>query len=269
MIVFPMRGAHAGDLVMAMPAIGHALERGPVTVAGISPRYYAPFRRLPVTFRFEAPAGQVLQPRWTPTGHRTDDWLRCLGPDARPARIALPLFGEENARSMLPGTGWLVISPWSEFAPKRWLGERWRAVAAFAASQGFRIALVGPPQAAALCREIAGGIHLDLVGYDTPNTWPAFLQRADAVISTDSAPVHVADALGVPVIGLYGVSQVAEYGPYWRREFCLEAAGMDGITAADVCAMLQRLWATTRNGDLSSHFNGFDAQPAPRSWVGE
>ncbi|PPU04784.1 glycosyl transferase family 9, partial [Xanthomonas arboricola pv. corylina] len=63
-IVFPMEGAHTGDLVMALPAIGAALQHGAVAVVGLRPNYYRPLRRLPIHFRFHIEGGRVLRPHW-------------------------------------------------------------------------------------------------------------------------------------------------------------------------------------------------------------
>lgn len=244
MIVFPMRGAHTGDLVMALPAIGAALAWGPVTVSGLAPRYYFPFRSLPVDFRFAPESGHVLRPARKRDLHRTDLWLSSLPQPAEPIRLSLPLFGTENAETILPGRDWVLLSPWADFRPKQWRVQRWRAVAESALGLGYRVAVLGPPGAARMCADIAQQDCLDLVGKDAPDTWPALLARASLVISTDTASCHVADALGVPVIGLYGHTAVAEYGPYWNREYCLNEEGMDAIGADQVIGALHR-WHET------------------------
>jgi ADP-heptose:LPS heptosyltransferase len=41
----------------------------------------------------------------------------------------------------------------------------------------------------------------------------ALLARAQVLVSNDSGPVHLASALGVPVLGLYGPNSPALYGP--------------------------------------------------------
>lgn len=240
MIVFPMRGAHAGDLVMALPAIGAAMAWGPVTVAGLAPRYYSPFRRLPVTFLYAEPEGHVLRPNRVRGKHQTDTWLESLPQPARPIRLDIPLFGTDSAAAMLPGSDWVLLSPWSDFAPKRWTVEGWRAVAALAQQLGYRVAVTGPPQSIELCGSIASAGCTNLAGEDTLDNWPAVLARASVVVSTDSATGHVADALGIPVIGLYGYTRLAEFGPYWEREYCVSADGMDAIGPDAVMDALQR-----------------------------
>lgn len=43
----------------------------------------------------------------------------------------------------------------------------------------------------------------------------ALLRRADLVVGVDSGPLHLAAALGAPVLGLYGPKHPGTYGPYW------------------------------------------------------
>lgn len=246
MTVFPMRGAHAGDLLMALPAIGAALAWGPVTVSALAPRYYSPFRRLPISFRFASPPGHTLCPEHKRGSHSTEVWLDALPQKAQPVRLSLPLMGIESAAALLPRGDWILLSPWSDFAPKRWTPKAWCEVAAYGRQLGYRVAVMGPPQARELCNTIenASGC-VNLVGRDTPDTWPALFTRAALVITTDSAPVHLADALGIPAIGLYGHTTVAEFGPYWNRELCVEAEGMAAI-GVDVVQTVMLRWHATR-----------------------
>ncbi len=46
----------------------------------------------------------------------------------------------------------------------------------------------------------------------------AIYERCAAVVGCDTGPVHLAAALGVPVIGLYGPKDPAIYGPWSARE---------------------------------------------------
>lgn len=43
----------------------------------------------------------------------------------------------------------------------------------------------------------------------------ALLRRADLVVGVDSGPLHLAAAVGAPVLGLYGPKHPGTYGPYW------------------------------------------------------
>ncbi|MDQ1120691.1 MULTISPECIES: glycosyltransferase family 9 protein [Pseudoxanthomonas] len=235
-VVFPLAGRHTGDLLLALPAIGWALQHGPVGIDGLRPQYYQAFRALPLRFGLGFPSGRRLKPRPRRGVHATDIWLESLGEGAMPVKVPLALYDDSTAERLLPGTGWIVLSPWSDFEPKRWGVERWRNLAEQVAAAGHPVAIVGPQRAYALAEAIAGQRHLNLAGQDSPLNWPSLLRRASLVVSTDSAPVHVADALGVPVIGLYGHTRLCEYGPYWHRDRCVQAEGMVNLQVDAVMA---------------------------------
>ena len=46
--------------------------------------------------------------------------------------------------------------------------------------------------------------------------------HASLVIALDSGPAHLADLLGVPVIGLYAATSTTSYGPYCDRALCVD-----------------------------------------------
>jgi len=45
----------------------------------------------------------------------------------------------------------------------------------------------------------------------------ALLRRAALFVGADSGPLHLAAALGTPLVGLYGPKDPATYGPYWAN----------------------------------------------------
>jgi heptosyltransferase I len=49
----------------------------------------------------------------------------------------------------------------------------------------------------------------------------ALLRRAKFVVSADTGPLHLASALGVPVIGLYGPTDPSRNGPYSRADLAV------------------------------------------------
>ena len=60
----------------------------------------------------------------------------------------------------------------------------------------------------------ANATIIDLTGKDTLKQLAALLQRADLVLSPDSGPVHIANAVGRKVIGLYACTDATRSGPY-------------------------------------------------------
>ena len=66
------------------------------------------------------------------------------------------------------------------------------------------------------------GRALNLIGKDTLPQLVALLQRADIVISPDSGPAHLANAMGTPVIGLHASTWSKRSGPYHSLDLCVD-----------------------------------------------
>lgn len=121
----------------------------------------------------------------------------------------------------------LLISPCSSHLRRNWQSGRYAAVADHAAARGWRVVLCGGRSA--LERDTADAIlagmrspALDLVGKDTLKQLPALLERADLVMSPDSGPMHIANAMGSKVLGLHAASNPARSGPYSDRRYCVD-----------------------------------------------
>lgn len=152
-----------------------------------------------------------------------------LRQDAVAWHLPVPDEAHAWARSQWPDDGvpTLLISPCSSHALRNWRAERHAALADHAASRGWRIVLCGGRSA--LERDTADAIlaamrepALDLVGKDTLKQLPALLQRADLVVSPDSGPMHIANAMGSKVLGLHAASNPARSGPYSDRRYCVD-----------------------------------------------
>lgn len=171
-------------------------------------------RRIPARKSPAEPGGHVLdalasfvEPLGLP--HPAPVWNFPISDDAR-----------AWAAEQLPGTQpTLLISPCSSHALRNWLPERYAAVADHAAARGHRIVLCGGRSEAerSMADTIIQGMRqpaLDLTGKDTLQQLPALLERADIVLSPDSGPVHIANAVGTRVIGLYACTDPHRSGPY-------------------------------------------------------
>lgn len=64
---------------------------------------------------------------------------------------------------------------------------------------------------------------LNLIGKTSLKQLLALLARADAVISPDTGPAHMANAVHTPVIGLYATSNPYRTGPYCSLEYTVNA----------------------------------------------
>ena len=88
----------------------------------------------------------------------------------------------------------------------------------------------------------------NLTGNTSLVSLPALVKRADWVISNDSGPMHLAAALGVKVLGIFGPTDPRLYGPYplnGPTNFVIQApvGDLKLLTAKDVYTRFQRLQA--------------------------
>ena len=102
---------------------------------------------------------------------------------------------------------------------KNWAPERYaQVVDALETDFGMRAVLIGGPsriERAAADRILAeaGTTPIDALGDDVRRAvW--LLAGCRLVISPDTGPLHIARALDVPVVGLYGYTNPKRYGPY-------------------------------------------------------
>ncbi|WP_417472857.1 glycosyltransferase family 9 protein [Luteimonas mephitis] len=143
--------------------------------------------------------------------------------------LPVPDEAREWARAQWPqdAAPTLLISPCSSHALRNWRADRYAAVADHAAARGWRIVLCGGRSQ--LERDTADAIitsmqapPLDLVGKDTLKQLPALLERADLVMTPDSGPMHIANAMGTKVLGLHAASNPVRSGPYSDRRYCVD-----------------------------------------------
>jgi heptosyltransferase I len=143
--------------------------------------------------------------------------------------LPVPADAHAWARAQWPADAMrtLVISPCSSHERRNWYADRYAAVADHAAAHGWRIVLCGGRSE--LERQTADAIIgamqapvLDLVGKDTLKQLPALLARADLVMTPDSGPMHIANAMGSAVLGLHAASNPLRSGPYSSVRYCVD-----------------------------------------------
>ncbi len=121
--------------------------------------------------------------------------------------------------------------PWIAMAVSaRWPTKRWPA-ASFAETADRvqqerlgRVALIGGPDDRAVADEVMRAMKTDaadLVGACGGGLLPALLQTAALLVSNDSGPMHVAAAVGTPVVALFGPTSPLRTGPYGQRHLVL------------------------------------------------
>lgn len=122
---------------------------------------------------------------------------------------------------------WVAFQPGARWNNKRWppshfieLGRR-----ILTARPDSRIVVFGSRGDRALGRSIAdalpGGRVLDLTGLTNVGELTGWLRRVRVLVTNDTGPMHLAVAVGCPVVALFGPTHPDRTGPYGQREACL------------------------------------------------
>ena len=127
---------------------------------------------------------------------------------AAAARRVEALLAEAAVR---PTDQLVAIHPSASCVSKRWMPERFAQVAdRLIAEHGVRICLVAGEADAAYATRVAQTMRqpaLNVAGRLRVGELAALLRRARLLISNDSGPVHVAAAVGTPVVDIFGRNQ--------------------------------------------------------------
>ncbi|MGB9031439.1 MAG: glycosyltransferase family 9 protein [Acidobacteriaceae bacterium] len=109
----------------------------------------------------------------------------------------------------------VLLSPGAGWGAKRWPADRYGAVAKRIAEAGFGVVINSGPAEEHLAHEIAenSGGAARVLSLALPELI-AVTRRASLAIAGDTGPLHLACALGKPVVGIYGPTDPARNGPF-------------------------------------------------------
>lgn len=176
-----------------------------------------------------------------PRRHTQDMFLEfaeALGIDPHPLEWRLVITEEERAAQnrfveQLEGKPAVAIVPASANVKKDWPAERYVPVVdAIEHDLGARAVLIGGPgaretQAAQTITERSARAPLSMMG-DGVRRLIWLLDASTAALAPDTGPLHIARALGTPVVGLFGHTNPWRVGPYRAYEDLWIDAYTDG-----------------------------------------
>jgi len=145
-----------------------------------------------------------------------------------------------------PETPLVVLNPGSGRDGKRWAVGAFRQLGdELAMRLGARVVLAWGPGEGPLARAIAHGMRTTPL-IPPPTSIPemvALLRRASLVVGGDTGPIHIAAALGVPTVGLYGPTSARRNGPYGPRTAAFQSPSgrMDDIGVESVLGTAESL----------------------------
>jgi heptosyltransferase I len=169
-------------------------------------------------------------PRPSPRTHAVDWYLatlRSLGVPVHGPFTWLPERPETRAAVQAKwntnGSRWLIINPGARWLNKRWPAQHFARVVAEVTRRmpEMRFAILG----GAADRDLGAAIAqvrpdrcVDLTGQTSLAEMVEWIRLAEAIVTNDTGPMHVAAALGTPMVALFGPTNPHRTGPYRRLE---------------------------------------------------
>ncbi|MGP3944026.1 glycosyltransferase family 9 protein [Streptomyces sp. 6N106] len=218
--------------------------------------------------------GSLLDLRHRRAAHRHE--ARAALELAEAAGFALPpgdtgRLGVTSLPDTAPLTGtdpYVVVHPGAAVPARAWSPARAARAVAALGETGHRVVVTGGPAEKELTAQVADGTALDLGGRTEFGELAGILAGADAVVTGNTGPCHLASAVGTPIVCLFAPVVPAErWAPYRvahrllgrqdalcadsRARVCPVAGHpcLDSVTDAEVLAAVDALIATGRADD--------------------
>lgn len=162
----------------------------------------------------------------------------------------------------------VVVHPGAKWPPKQWHARAFAGAIDLLQERGWRVVLVGGPRDGVLVETIRHACRLAPgVAWppETIETLAGLLEHADAFLGNDSGPMHLAAAVGTPVVAAFGPTRPGRCGPrgsgpvihldaalacspcplYFTRDRCHRGHNycMDGITTEEAASSVERCFS--------------------------
>jgi len=151
------------------------------------------------------------------------------GDELKPVSSLLPVdaAAEDWADEILPRDGLraALINPGAGWGAKRWPAERYAAVARGLMERGMKVLVNAGPGEESLAEQVVEAANGATGLSCTLEQLIALTRRVSLAIAGDTGPLHLACALGRPVVGIYGPTDPARNGPYGTRFRVLRSPG--------------------------------------------
>ncbi len=156
-----------------------------------------------------------------------------VGGPAPGPRVYPSARDRDRAEALLREAGWdgaaplVGLAPGARWSTKGWPGERWAELVCRvrAGGTGFPVLVGGKPDRELCGRILGDGPGASLAGRTTVLETAAVLARCTVLVTNDSAPLHLAVAVGTRVVALFGPTvQGFGFYPLGPEDVVLEQA---------------------------------------------
>lgn len=154
-----------------------------------------------------------------------------------PLQVPTPGIALRDALAAL-GDGFAILNPGAAWPNKRWPPDRFAALATGVhRATGLRALVLWGPGEEALARGIADASAGAAVAAP-PTSLPdlvAVVARARVLVAGDTGPLHIAAALGTPVVGIFGPTDPARNGPWSPADLSVSRSARCGCVHQRRC----------------------------------
>ena len=160
--------------------------------------------------------------------------LKAIGIESEEVVFDLPVTDEQRekvgqllaAEGIDPARPLVAINPMTTWETKHWRNERFARVADQLLDKGMAVVFSGGPQDVQGIEEIRSamiGKAASLAGRTSLKDLGALYERVNVLITTDTGPMHLAAAMGTPVVALFGPTAPWRTGPFGEGHRILRA----------------------------------------------
>jgi ADP-heptose:LPS heptosyltransferase len=156
---------------------------------------------------------------------RNEEFVKKAFGAAMQVRLPLLPAGPPLPPALAPQAQYFVVAPGAAWKGKRWPAQRFaRVTHELVAATGWRAVLAGTAAEAGVCAEVSAAVRalagaecIDLAGRTSLAQLVELIRGAKLVVANDSAPVHIAAALGRPSVCVLGGGHYGRFAPYPER----------------------------------------------------
>ena len=277
-LVYDKRGRHKG--LFGMLAVGRELKKHSFDLAicmnfAVRGAVVAWLAGIPLRIGYDAQHASLFLTNTSPAQrsalqHETLNHLEVLRPlgittadtslRLEPAAAAQASLQRKLERYSLPSAGYIVLCPFGSYARKN-LSLAAAAHIVRHLSQRQPVYLIGGTKEAAGLEKIARLAELPLTnvlaGTLTLSELTALLQHAACMVTVDTGPLHIAEAVGCPLAAVFGPTDPRVWGPRgrhsmllyhkkdcspcWGKGVCEQNECIQGITANEILQAVRLL----------------------------
>lgn len=130
----------------------------------------------------------------------------------RPPALLVNSAAEQMAATLLaqagvqPGTRYAVLHPGTSRSARDWPSGHFARLASLLHESRISVVVTGSESERVVCRDVASGNDVSLAGATDIPTLAAVLRNAAVLVSCSTGPMHLAAAVGTPVVALFSAN---------------------------------------------------------------